>query len=255
MSWEEFAEYYDWELELFCIKQKQDIKLWSYLAEKYGDPVLELACGSGRITLPLAERGYKITALDNSERMLRPLLKRSAAITNLSVLKADMVDFKIPERFKFCFIPYSSFQQLLNQEDQLKCLKNIYTHLEKDGILALDIGTHICEGEDQPEFQPHYTAEHPEDDSVISMYTSFRTDRDKSIRHWKDKYIKTDAKGKRTDFINHISLMDLPVSEMTELLHICNFELIDLFGSFERDPYSEDSDNTIFVAKKLAGDQ
>jgi 2-polyprenyl-3-methyl-5-hydroxy-6-metoxy-1,4-benzoquinol methylase len=66
MSWDDFNKYYDWEFSIMCTRQKHDAVLWKKLAEEFGGPILELGCGSGRITIPLAEQGYEVNALDIS---------------------------------------------------------------------------------------------------------------------------------------------------------------------------------------------
>jgi 2-polyprenyl-3-methyl-5-hydroxy-6-metoxy-1,4-benzoquinol methylase len=61
----------------FRVKFVQDIPFWIAQVRKYGDPVLELACGTGRITIPLAKEGFKVSGLDISESMLAEAKKKS----------------------------------------------------------------------------------------------------------------------------------------------------------------------------------
>jgi ubiquinone/menaquinone biosynthesis C-methylase UbiE len=62
--------------DLQCKDFTEDIAFWIRQARKYGGPILELACGIGRITLPLAKEGFKITGLDIAESMLAEAEKK-----------------------------------------------------------------------------------------------------------------------------------------------------------------------------------
>jgi ubiquinone/menaquinone biosynthesis C-methylase UbiE len=251
MNWNKFTDFYDWEFDLFCTEQKRDVDLWLDLAEKYGDPILELACGSGRITIPLAKNGFKITAVDYSENMLQLLEKRSQHLKNITPVHSNMIDFSLTGKYKFAFISYSSFQQLLKPEEQIKCLNNISAHLSENGILAMDIGRNVCEGADQLEFKHLYTADYPQDDSTVSMFTSYTTDRINMIRYWKDKYLKVLKDGSSEVFLNKIELKECSVSYMRDLFETTGFQIMNIFGFFTGEGLTEDSNNAIYLVKKI----
>ncbi len=50
MNWNDHAKYYDWEFDLICTNQRNDVRIWKELAKEFGSPILEICCGSGRIT-------------------------------------------------------------------------------------------------------------------------------------------------------------------------------------------------------------
>jgi len=250
-TWDSFADYYDWEFNIFCTEQQKDVEFWLDLAKEIGDPILELACGSGRITIPLAQAGYRITGLDYSSEMLKILYNKSEHSENLTILNSDMVNFQSEDRFKFIFISYSSFQQLLNRKDQIACLKNIHRHLSKDGILAMDIGRKICEGEDIAEYKHLYTAFYPKDDSTVSMFTSFKTDRKRMVRYWTDKYLKYFKNGQKETYINHIALKECDLNHMQDLFRFTGFKITEVYGSFRKDPLKEESNNAIYIATRI----
>jgi len=250
MTWDDFARYYDWEFNIFYSEQQKDVAFWLELAAEYGDPILELACGSGRISIPLAEEGHIITALDNSAKMLDKLHRRSKHLHNISIVNSDMVDFNLKKKFKIIFISYSSFQQILDRDDQLRCLYNIYDHLRDDGLFALDIGTHVCEGKAEMAETHQYTANYPEDDSTVSMFTSYKTDIETSIRHWEDNYVKIGKYGDREIFTNKISLKECDQEYMSSILDQSGFKLLNIFGSFAKGELNLNSNNAIYLAEK-----
>lgn len=247
MNWNNYAKLYDWEFDLVCSDQKEDIRIWKKLAAGFGGPILELCCGSGRITKVLAEEGYKITALDNSKEMLK-LLKQKE-LKNVKILKADMKDFSCQERFNFAFISYSSFQQLLSLKEQQKCLLNIKRHLKNNGALGMDISPLTLAGPDKLPMAHLFTADHPESNSTISMYTSHRIDWINGIKHWNDEYI-IKKNGNKYKVKNKISLKQCSKDYMKVLSERCDFEIETIYGDFERGEVTENSKNLIYVMRK-----
>ncbi len=244
-----YSRFYDWEFKLICTRQKDDVKLWKKLAASYGDPILEICCGSGRITQELVKMGYKVTALDNSAGMLTILEIKK--LRNVKTVLADMRDFDLYKKFKFAFISYSSFQQLLTQEDQIECLRTIKKHLAKDGVLGIDINPHILDGPDVVENEIAYIADFPPHNSRITMFTSHKIDRKKRIIHWHDKYVEINETGNRQEFVNNISLKECNPDEMHKLFEICGYQVIDVYGDFAGGEVTEDSWNHIWLVKLL----
>ena len=107
---------------------------------RYGEPVLELACGSGRFTIPLAREGVNITGLDLSDDML-DLAKSKASMDGSSprFLQGDMRSFDLGERFKFIFIPAQSLSHLHTRKEVENCLSCIRRHLAREGRLLIEL--------------------------------------------------------------------------------------------------------------------
>src|ERR1700752_3611843 len=110
------ADYYD--SSPILTQRTQDVAFYRMAARQYGDPVLELGCGTGRITLAIAEAGYRIVGLDISERMLeRALEKRGAmpreARERVQLVREDMTEFELGGKFRTIVIPFRPFQHLL----------------------------------------------------------------------------------------------------------------------------------------------
>lgn len=103
--------------------------------------VLELGAGSGRITIPLAKKGIKVIAVDNSVSMLKKLRERihSDTINNIEIVHDDMVTYIHPKRVSAILIPFSTFNYLLSHDEQKKCIKTIAENLEEDGELVMEL--------------------------------------------------------------------------------------------------------------------
>ena len=123
------AELYDWELAHVSGRSRQDLAFYANLAARTGGTVVELACGTGRLTVPLDAVG-----LDVDTDMLTRARRRGAR----RLVCADMRRFALGRRFGLVAIPYNSIQLLLHAEDRTACLRCAARHLLPGGVVALE---------------------------------------------------------------------------------------------------------------------
>lgn len=136
------AEHYD---AAYSVKDDLvDRDFYLGLADEYGGPVLELGCGTGRITLPLARQGVDVTGIDASHSMLEVLRaklagEREGVRRRTRVIEGDFRTHQIGDRFPLVVIPFRPMQHMYTADDQLSALKNAARHLVDDGVLAFDV--------------------------------------------------------------------------------------------------------------------
>lgn len=120
--------------------QQPDIAFWRELAQAHGPRVLELACGTGRITIPLFEAGVAIDGLDFSESMLRVARERAAAKNlPLRFFSGDIRAIELADRYDLIFLPSGTLSHLLSLPDLEAFLAGARRALRPDGRLALDV--------------------------------------------------------------------------------------------------------------------
>ena len=108
-------------------------------AAEQGQAVLELGCGTGRVTIPIALAGAQVTGLDSSPAMLDIARERAeGAGVRVRWVEGDMADFDLAERFGLVVIPFRSFLHLTREDEQAGCLASIHRHLTAGGRLALN---------------------------------------------------------------------------------------------------------------------
>ena len=105
--------------------------------------LLELASGTGIITIELARRGYTITGIDYDEDMITIAERKagqepSEVQERLEFILGDMKDFVIDKQYGAIFIPTCSFGYLASFEDQVSCLKQVHDHLTPGGLLVIE---------------------------------------------------------------------------------------------------------------------
>ena len=117
-----------------------DVAFWVEQARAAGGPVLEVACGNGRVLVPCAEAGVAIDGLDISESMVEALRGKLAAKgLRADAGVADMRAFARPRRYPLVFIAFNSFLHNLTQEDQLATLRRCLDHLAPGGRFMMNI--------------------------------------------------------------------------------------------------------------------
>jgi SAM-dependent methyltransferase len=124
--------------DLECGAYAQDLPLWRSLVEQYGDPVLDVGAGTGRVSLDLAAHGHRVIALDR-DPVLAAELARRARETDVTVVVADAREFSLDERFGVCLVPMQTIQLLGGREGRQSFLRCACRHLDDGGAIAAAI--------------------------------------------------------------------------------------------------------------------
>jgi SAM-dependent methyltransferase len=146
-----------------------DLDLYLALAERTGGPILELAAGTGRLAVPLAAAGEKVTAVDLDPAMLaRARIRATAAgkatLARLTFVEADLVGLALPDagRYGLAFIALNSLMVLPNRAAQRAALHALAAHLAPGGVAVVDVW--LPDAEDLARFDGRIILEWPRDD-------------------------------------------------------------------------------------------
>lgn len=104
-----------------------------------GGSVLEVGCGTGRVTCQLAQAGMRIMGMDLSPSMLAVARQKSQELSNVRWVEGDMQAFELDECFDLILVPGHSFQFMLTPADQVACLTCIRQHLTSGGKLVVHL--------------------------------------------------------------------------------------------------------------------
>jgi SAM-dependent methyltransferase len=127
-----FADVYD---HYFSELDEAAIDLLEELAA--GRRVLELGIGTGRIALPLHQRGVQISGVDASPAMIAKLREKPGG-DQIEVHQGSFVELPMRDRFSLIFVAFNTLFALLTQEEQLSCLRSVASHLEDDGLFLVE---------------------------------------------------------------------------------------------------------------------
>jgi SAM-dependent methyltransferase len=115
----------------------EDFAFWLDLASRQGNPVLELACGTGRLTIPLAQAGFEVTGVDHDTRMLAFLKDRITLDLShrIALVQADATDFRFARRFSLVFLGCNTYSTL-KADSRARTLLAVREQLLPEGIFA-----------------------------------------------------------------------------------------------------------------------
>lgn len=240
------AAFYDLQFET----RDEDVDWARRLAGRTGGPILELACGSGRIAVPLASDGHTVVGLDLSAAMLSRARDRAhRAGVEVELIEGDMRDFTLDQTFALILIPFSSFLHLAPR-DRFACLARVREHLAPRGQFALDV------------FQPdplkiagrdggvieEATFEDPETGERVTRFSSGVATVDSTTFTWRFDAVGTDHLVRRYERV--VTLHFLYRRELELLLDAAGFDLEELHGDHDGSPVDEHSPRLIALARR-----
>jgi SAM-dependent methyltransferase len=219
-------------------------------ARRAGGPVLELACGTGRLTIPLAQDGHEVVGLDASPAMLAQA-KRKAAEAGVvaTFVSGDMRAFDLGRRFAFVLVSCNSLGHMTEPEDLQACLTSIRRHLAPGGVLAFDVVLPDPRHLVPPEGGARRLDLGPNPTSAIEgeEWVEYDPVRQLRIAHWRirpsDREEVALAPLIQRQFFPH---------ELPFLLQASGLELMARHGDFARNPLEPWSLNQVCLARRAA---
>lgn len=255
MNLDNFEEYdnpilYDKENESY-IPEVPFLLKW---AEKKQGTIIDLACGTGRVTIPLAKKEYKLIGVDLHKGMLTAA-KNKAYKLNLKIewVEQDCTKLNLNRKSNLIYSVGNSFQHFLTNEAQDGLLESINKHLNSDGVFIF--GTRFPSVEEllQPsteEFWRTYTDS--ETQNTVDVFTISDYDSLNQTQHYTTirKYKNIDG-----DVINekrtNISLRYVFPKEMERILHAHGFEVLHLYSDWKESPITNESYEMVYVCRKI----
>ncbi len=223
------------------------------LAREADGPVLDMACGTGRVMLPCLRLGLNVEGLDLYDGML-DRLRRKAAAEGLSprLHRADMKDFRLSRRFALIMIPFNAFIHNMTADAQIRCLELCGEHLLPGGLLAFDTffpGKEIVAAEGTRVLEAEIT--HPSTGLPVRLYDTRYVDRVDQIQRSNIDLEFLDGAGNVTaTHRSETSTRFIYKAEMELLLRLSSFARWQIHGDFGRRPLENDTDSMIVMAWK-----
>jgi ubiquinone/menaquinone biosynthesis C-methylase UbiE len=141
-GWDDYAPFYDWENAQTI--GRSDVPFWQSMAKRVGGPVLELGCGTGRVSLPVARLGVPVVGVDRSLKMLaraRTRLRRSRRVVPLCLVRGDIrfLPFSPEAGFRLVMAPYGILQSLLEDDDLSATLESVAAVTRPGTVFGIDL--------------------------------------------------------------------------------------------------------------------
>jgi SAM-dependent methyltransferase len=253
------AKYYD---DAYATKKDlADLPFYTGLAKRSGGPVLEMACGTGRILLPIARAGIEIHGVDNSLPMLEVLRSRvrqdpPEVQSRITIAEGDMRSFRSAQKYALVTIPFRPLQHMYTLEDQVAALRTAAFHLAEGGLFAFDvfypkyellqsgIGEEKLELEWPPASDPG---------KVVRRY--FRKETlDKIQQHFSATFLFRTYQGESLiqEETEPLKMSWYTYPQLRVLFLLAGLEIVEEYGSFAKTPLDNEATEMIFVLRKAS---
>ena len=234
-------------------RHEQELAFYSHELALCKGPVLEVACGTGMIFIPLLKQGIDIYGFDLSGPMLRQLYAKAEneklVDVRHRVSQQNMIDFQLDVEFQAIVIPARSFLHLTTQDEQLACLYNIHRHLRPDGTLMLNfftpsLSTLLSRLNPSPDFRDVAEYSHPSGEGAIAVSMRQTNNLSEQIQHitWRFEHngqVREHPMVVRWIYKNEFEL----------LAKLSGFVVTNLYSGFDKSPYKGEGE-MVWVLKK-----
>ena len=254
-GWDQYAPFYDWENARTL--GRRDVPFWRRVAREARGPVLELGCGTGRVSLPLTRAGVMLVGIDRSARMLARADRRAKSLRHrrsvgargrLYLVRGDIRALPFASRkFAMVLAPYGVLQSLLRDRDLGATLKSVASVLRPGGSFGIDL---VPDVPNWREYSNRVQLRGRAAGSVhLTLIESVRQDRLHRLTTFEQRYIE--RRGRHTtEHRFDLTFRTLSVREITSRLERAGFVVDAVLGDYRGRRWDERAEVWIILARK-----
>lgn len=231
-GWDEYARFYDWENARTM--GRQDVGFWRDFARREGGPVLELGCGTGRVTLPVARTGVPVVGVDRSAPMLeyaRRRARRLAVAARPRLVRADIRSLPFGSgSFSAIMAPYGILQSLTRERDLAATLSEAARVLAPGGTLGIDLVPDLPAW-DEYRKKTRFRGRLRSSQGDVSLVESVRQDRRRRLTIFDQEYVERRGRATRRHLFT-LAFRTLPLPQMVERVERAGFRATAVLGDY-----------------------
>jgi ubiquinone/menaquinone biosynthesis C-methylase UbiE len=248
-GWDEYAPFYDWENARTL--GKRDVPFWRNLALHTGGRVLELGCGTGRISLPLGRAGVDLVGVDRSDPMLtraRTRVRRARLTSRVRLIRGDIRFLPFEDRFSMVFAPYGMLQSLLRERDLKATLAEVRRVLQPGGTFGLELVADLPAWKEYRQRVSLKGWRNKPGGSHVTLVETVRQDRERGLTIFDQEFSERRGGRKRVHRFA-LSFRTLSVPQMSRRLEKAGFEITALLGDYRGGPWDPRADVWVILAR------
>jgi ubiquinone/menaquinone biosynthesis C-methylase UbiE len=252
-GWDAYAPFYDWENAQTL--GRRDVPFWRRVASTAGGPVLELGCGTGRVSLPLARADIELVGIDRSAPMLARALKavrrrRIPKRIPLQFVRGDIRALPFEAgAFSMVLAPYGILQSLVRPRDLTSTLVSVARVLAPGGAFGIDLVPDVPKWR---EYRNRVQMRGRAGGADITLVESVSQDRAKRLTMFEQRYISRRG-GRTTEHTFDLTFRTLSVQQMTRQLNRAGFMVEAVLGDYQGRAWDDRADVWIILARKQDG--
>jgi SAM-dependent methyltransferase len=247
-GWDAYAPFYDWENAQTVARR--DIEFWQRLAVAQEGPILELGCGTGRITAPVARVGARLVGIDRSAPMLaraRRRLRRARVQARLVRGDIRFLPFRRRTKFDLVMAPYGILQSLTRERDLRDALSSAAGVLRRDGLFGIDLVPDLPRWSEYARrvslAGPRGRAGH------LTLTETVRQDRRRGLTVFDQQYDERRGTERRRHRFS-LAFRTVSVPQMRRRLETAGFRIDAVLGDYDGGPWDERADVWVILARR-----
>jgi ubiquinone/menaquinone biosynthesis C-methylase UbiE len=250
-GWDDYAPFYDWENARTL--GRRDVPFWLRMTGAVRGRVLELGCGTGRVTLPLAHEGVHVVGVDRSAEMLaraRRRVGRQRRGMRPDLVRGDVRHLPFPDgAFPMVMAPYGILQSLLNERDLKATLADVARVVARDGFFGLELVADLPSWGEYARKVSLRGRRRP-GGSQVTLVESVRQDRARGLTIFDQEFTERKGRSTRTHAFA-LTFRTLSVPQMTRRLAAAGFRVEALLGDYQGGPWDPRAEVWIILARKV----
>ena len=249
-GWDQYAEFYDWENAKTV--GRRDIRFWQRIARESGGPVLELGCGTGRVSLPVARTLVGLVGIDRSHAMLsqaKRRVKRAGLRGGFLLLRGDIraLPFVSSSYFRLVMAPYGVLQSLLRDRDLREVLTSVRDVLQPGGTFAIDLVPELPvwrEYNRRISLRGRRGAK-----SQISLVESVRQVPSRKLTFFDQEFVERRGRSRSSKRFS-LAFRTLSVRQMRGRLRRAGFSVVQVAGDYRMGAWHPEAEVCLIVARR-----
>ena len=277
-GWDEYAPFYDWENARTL--GRRDVPFWRRLAADVRGPILELGCGTGRVTLPLARAGAAIVGIDRSTAMLARAVRRMRRVARINPqsaignrrsaispqspinpqsasrnrgespqwIRGDIRSLPFADlSFPLVIAPYGILQSLVRPSDLTAALASVARVVAPDGTFAIDL---VPDVPNWREYQDYVQLRGRSKGAHVTLIESVTQDRARRLTTFEQRFVERRGRTKREHRFS-LTFRTLTVPQMSRQLERAGFAVASVLGDYRGRAWDARADVWIILAKRV----
>ena len=249
-GWDAYARFYDWENAQTV--GRRDVRFWTDLAARADGTVLELGCGTGRLSVPVARRARGFVGVDRSAAMLRKLrarLRRARLTARATIVRGDIraLPIRRDRRCRLVMAPYGMLQSLLSDDDLAATLDGVARVLAPGGTFGVDLAPGLPRW---GEYSRRVGLRGPMSGGRrVTLIESVRQAPRQGLTVFDQEFVET-RRGRRRTYPVSIAFRTLDVPEMVDRLEAAGFAVDAVLGGYRDEVWSPDAEIWVVIARR-----
>jgi SAM-dependent methyltransferase len=249
-GWDEYAPFYDWENARTM--GRQDVRFWQDLARREAGPVLELGCGTGRLTMPVARTGVGVVGVDRSRPMLAFARQRARRLPKRQRPRLAIGDIRaLPfpgGQFSVVMAPYGMLQSLVKERDLALTLGEAKRVLKRGGMLGVDLVPDLPAW-DEYENRVRFKGRNERTGAHVTLLETVRQDRRRRLTLFDQEYVERRGTQERRHRFS-LAFRTLPLPEMVARVEEAGFKATAVLGDYRGRAWDLRADAWLILAQR-----